>query len=58
MGVLDIQKRIRTSREIDEQFKYCQWCGKKMIDNTFQHGSRRGGSMNCPDSNCEFFIMF
>ena len=55
MGILDkIIKEQEAKKEIKDM-SICQKCGSKMVDNTFKHGSRLGGSYNC---HCGFYIMF
>ena len=51
MGILDRIQKAKEEGRYNKQRMYdlsiCERCGKKMINNTFKHGSRLGGSFDC-----------
>lgn len=55
MSILErIQKEREDGKRKDKEIldlSICSSCGKKMINNTFMHGSRLGGSYDCSCGN-------
>lgn len=57
-NILDqVLKEQEEEKKSKEPVK-CPLCGGEVIDNTFRHGSRTAGSMQCKNKECGFFIMF
>jgi len=59
MGILDqYQKRREDKEKEDKKIMFCPVCGKKLLDNTFMHGSRKAGRAHCPNEGCAYRIIF
>lgn len=58
MNILEqVLKEQEDKKKKDEPAK-CPLCGGEVEDNTFMHGSRTAGSMQCKNKDCGYFIMF
>jgi transcription elongation factor Elf1 len=59
MGILDQYQKAREDKENqDKEIFTCPKCGKRMIDNTFQRGSRLAGEAHCTTVGCDYRIIF
>ena len=52
----NVLHKMMDEKERKEEFLKCPNCGKKLVDNTFLHGSRTGGEQHC--DSCDYRAIF